>query len=318
MTGASAEVVTVAANGSASTITGSSIVYSEIGLDFTSDNAADSFTGGTGNDNVNVPGGTGVATIALGAGTSDTITVTGADLDATGDTLTGIEKVVLGDLDLTIDAADLATNALTSVTGDAGGALGLLKVSGTTGVDSIDVSAITTTTNAAVAVTAGNGLDTITTAATGAVRIVTGSAAANADTVVAFTSGTDVLDIGAAWTAAGATLTIPGSAVAAGGAANTGAAITAVTTAANTDADVFYVDNEGSSALTLTQIETAITAGNNATGEMILILDDGTNTKVYFDAAAQTDASGGAGLILLATLNGLTGVALATNDIYAT
>ena len=70
--------------------------------------------------------------------------------------------------------------------------------------------------------------------------------------------------------------------------------------------------------MTLTQIETAITAGSAATGEMILILDDGTNTKVYFDAAAQTDAGSGAGLILLATLNGLTGVALATNDIYAT
>ena len=59
--------------------------------------------------------------------------------------------------------------------------------------------------------------------------------------------------------------------------------------------------------MTLTQIETAITAGSAATGEMILILDDGTNTKVYFDAAAQTDAGSGAGLIL-PTLNGLTGV----------
>ena len=49
MTGVSAEAVTVAANGGASTITGASIVYSETGLDFTSDNAADSFTGGTGN-----------------------------------------------------------------------------------------------------------------------------------------------------------------------------------------------------------------------------------------------------------------------------
>ena len=66
----------------------------------------------------------------------------------------------------------------------------------------------------------------------------------------------------------------------------------------------------------MTQIETAITAGSAATGEMILILDDGTNT-VYFDAAAQTDAGSGAGLILLATLNGLTGVAL-EGDIYAT
>ena len=86
-------------------------------------------------------------------------------------------------------------------------------------------------------------------ATTGAVRIVTDAAAANADTVVGFTSGTDVLDIAASWTATSATLTIPGSAVAAGGAANTTAAIAAVTTAANTDADVYYVDNEGSSAV---------------------------------------------------------------------
>ena len=75
---------------------------------------------------------------------------------------------------------------------------------------------------------------------------MTDASAANADTVVAFTSGTDVLDIGASWTATSATLTIPGSAVAAGGVANTTAAI-AVTTAANTDADVYCVDNEGSS-----------------------------------------------------------------------
>ena len=97
-----------------------------------------------------MPGGTGVATIALGAGTGDTLTVTGADLDAAGDTLSGIEVIDLSGtagLDLTIDAADLANNAITTVTAGAGGALELLKVTGTAGVDSIDVSGITTTTN---------------------------------------------------------------------------------------------------------------------------------------------------------------------------
>ena len=90
------------------------------------------------------------------AGTGDTLTVTTANLDATGDTLSGIEVIDLSGtagLDLTIDAADLANNAIMTVTAGAGGALELLKVNGTAGVDSTDVSGITTTTNSAVEVT---------------------------------------------------------------------------------------------------------------------------------------------------------------------
>ena len=68
--------------------------------------------------------------------------------------------------------------------------------------------------------------------------------------------------------------------------------------------------------MTLTQIETAVTAGAAATGETFFLIDNGTNTLVYFDAAAQTDAGAGAGMILLATLVGITGAtAMATGDL---
>jgi hypothetical protein len=67
--------------------------------------------------------------------------------------------------------------------------------------------------------------------------------------------------------------------------------------------------------MSLTEIETAITAGGAATGEAVIVIDNGTDTLVYFDLAAQTDAGAGAGLILVATLIGITGAtSIATGD----
>ena len=137
-----------------------------------------------------------------------------------------------------------------------------------------------------------------------------GAAAANADTITGFTSGKDTLTVNG--TAVTATI---GTQIAAGADANT--SIANITFAANTDAPVYYIRNANS--LTLTQIETAVTAGAAATGETFFLVDNGTSTLVYFDAAAETDAGAGAGMILMATLVGITGTtALATGDLLIT
>jgi len=103
-------------------------------------------------------------------------------------------------------------------------------------------------------------------------------------------------------------------------AANAAAGIVLVDTAADTDRPVYYFLNEaaGNGDLTLTQIETAMTAGAAATGQAVILIDDGTDTSIYFDAAVQTDAGAGAGLILIGILTGVTGTsALATGDLIS-
>ena len=157
-------------------------------------------------------------------------------------------------------------------------------------------------------VTGGTGIDVINLGAahTGGVKLVTGSLAADADLVSNFVSAgaIDVIDLSAALTAA--TLTV-GTKTTLG--ANAPATIVIVTAAADTDAEVYYILNTTGNAgvLTLTQIETAITAGTAATGQATIIVDDGTSTFVFVDQAAQTDAGAGAGLILQVTLVGITG-----------
>jgi Ca2+-binding RTX toxin-like protein len=226
---------------------------------------------------------TGVNTLNFG-GITGTAT---SYLNATGDTVAGVA----------LDANDI------------------LNITGGSGVDTITAAPLIKNN-----ITAGNGVDLVT-LNTGIDKVVTVSLAANSVNVSSFTSTQDLIDLSAPMGAVA--VTIPATMVNAGAATNAAAGITAVTTAANTDAIAYYVLNTagGTGVLTLTQIETAITAGSAATGEMVLILDNGTNTEIYFDGAAQTDASGGAGLILNATLVGITGAAaappLATGDLIS-
>lgn len=233
-------------------------------------------------------------------------------LDASGVTATGAAGVV------TITANALLDTTLTggagndALTGDSGadtlsGNAGNDTLIGGAGADSI------TGGEGADSITGGTGLDTInlteTTSAIDNVTLVaTGSAtAADADTIIGFTKGRDTLTVDG--TAVTATI---GTQIAAG--ADAATSIANITFAANTDAAVYYINN--ANGLTLTQIETAVTAGAAATGETFFLIDNGTNTLVYFDAAAETDAGAGAGMILLATLVGITGAtAMATGDL---
>jgi len=229
--------------------------------------------------------------------TSGTSTITLSDSTTIGATMTGAAGV--DDFDGTGGADVISTGAGNdTIVGNSGadtitGGLGADNITGGAGLDSI---ILTETTNS---------IDTV----------ILGSVASSADTVTGFVTASDILDLSAALTAA--TLTI-GTQVAYTTTKATN--IAAVTTAADTDAPVYYIKNTsgGAGEMSLTEIETAITAGSAATGEAVILVDNGTNTLVYFDLAAETDAGSGAGLILVATLVGITGsTALATGDLIS-
>lgn len=135
--------------------------------------------------------------------------------------------------------------------------------------------------------------------------------AMDADTITGFVSGTDTLTIDSAVFSGNAVLTI-GTQIAAG--ATVEASIAAITAAANTYAMAYYIKN--ANGLSLAQIESAVTAGSAATGETYFFIDTGVDTLVYFDRLAQVDNGAGAGMVLLATLVGVTGpTALKTGDV---
>ena len=97
----------------------------EVNLAVTTDNANDSFTLGSGDDTIANAGGN-LLKAAGGSGT-DTLAVFNADLDASADTVTGIEKITLTeDEDITLTAAQVTANSLTAVTGTNGGNAELL------------------------------------------------------------------------------------------------------------------------------------------------------------------------------------------------
>jgi S-layer protein len=228
-------------------------------------------------------------------------------LNASGVTATGAAGVVTVTANAGLD---------TTITGGAGndvltGNTGTDTLSGGAGTDTLvgDAGADTITGGeGADTITGGTGLDTInltetTSAVDNVILIATATAtAAGADTITGFTKGKD-------------TLTVDGTAVTATIGTQFVASVATITAAADTDAPVYYFNN-AAAGLTLTQIETAVTAGANATGETFFLIDNGTSTLVYFDAASQTDAGAGAGMILLATLVGITGTtAMATGDL---
>ena len=144
-----------------------------------------------------------------------------------------------------------------------------------------------------------------------------GSIAAFADTITGFATGSDKIDLSEALTAA--TLTIDAQIEYTKVKATN---IAAVTVAANTDAPAYYIANTagGSGVMTLAEIETAIVAGSAATGEAVILIDDGASTRIYVDLQAESSpaAGVGTGLTLVGALSGITGVsALATGDLIS-
>jgi hypothetical protein len=291
--------------------------------------------GGTGVDNIT--GAAGSDSISGGAGND---TIYGGS--AGSDTLSG------GDGDDTISAITSSTTAtastgMASIDGGAGndiitGGGASNTVNGGAGNDSITGGAASDTLNGDAGndtITGGGGADTFTGGAgidnlvlgAGVDTIILGTLAADADNIGytgsaassgtgLFVKGSDKIDLSASLTPV--TLTI-GTQIAFDTTAKA-TTITSITTAANTDAEVYYIKNTAGHAqvLTLAEIETAITAGSAATGQVTLLIDDGTNTAIYVDQAAQTDAGSGAGLLLVGTLYGISGVtALATGDLIS-
>lgn len=168
-------------------------------------------------------------------------------------------------------------------------------------------------------ITGGDGVDAIAlvelVSASDTVKL--GAVAASADTISGFDSGSDVIDLSLALGAGTLTIgtQIPYTPVKATN-------IAAITTAADTDAPVYYLANtaSGLGEMTLAEVEAAIVAGSSATGEAVVLVDNGQDTLIYIDAAAEAVPSSGAGdgLILIGTLLEVTGsTALATGDLIS-
>lgn len=137
----------------------------------------------------------------------------------------------------------------------------------------------------------------------------------SADTIEGFQSRSDILDLSLSLSPA--TLTVD-TRVAYSDVKATN--IAAVTTAADTDAPVYYLSNiaGGSGEMTLAEIEAAIAAGSSATGETVVLIDDGKDTRIYIDSAAETLTSDGTGLTLVGTLFDITGLtAISTGDLIS-
>jgi hypothetical protein len=179
-----------------------------------------------------------------------------------------------------------------------------VSINGSAGVDNIILK------NGASGVATIDGgalIDTIDLGTTGGIAHVKVSSAlaVDGDVIANFVTGEDKLDLSPIM--APATLTV-GSQINAAGAANQGAGAALIQTEAHTDAPVYYILNTAAAAgiQTLAEIETAITAGTGATGEGLVIVENATATYIYYDAAFETDAGAGAGLILVGTLTGVT------------
>ena len=129
--------------------------------------------------------------IKMGGGTDTVSTVTN-DIDFTAKTISGIEKFIVttDNKDITIDAADLATNAISAVTGVNGGTAELFIITGADTGQTINVSGITAT-DMTITVNAGTGADTIT----GSATADTLDAGDGADTVTGG-AGNDTITLG--------------------------------------------------------------------------------------------------------------------------
>tara|TARA_B110000238_G_C16049240_1_gene405346 strand:- start:288 stop:887 length:600 start_codon:yes stop_codon:yes gene_type:complete len=163
-------------------------------------------------------------------------------------------------------------------------------------------------------ITLGGLVDTINLGTTGAISTVHVEATAvDADVISNFVSGEDIIDLSLVM--APATLTVAGAALVVGGAANQGAGALVISTAANTDAPTYWIDNAAGTGgvQTLAQIEAAVAAGTGAVGEVLLLVDNGTNTLMYYDADANA-VGGAAALILIGTLAGISSASVATGD----
>jgi hypothetical protein len=224
-------------------------------------------------------------------------------------TLTAAQTAGFTTIDLSGDTDATGVNVISST-----GANGISTIIGSAGIDTITLGAAAPDTT----ITGGEGVDVIDldAAHAGDMTIVVGTLAANADTIANFVTTQDSIALPASLTFTTGNLVmdayIAADAAGADAAAKKVADIAAITAAAGTDKDVYRFDN--TNGLSLAQIETALAAGSAASGEAIILVDDGTDTNIYLDSAVQTDAGSGAGLILIGTLTGIIGSGFATGD----
>lgn len=298
-----------------------SAILGGVTIDMTADDQITSMDGGLnaavqgGFENIDLRAYTGFGSVVTGTATANVITGTASN-----------DRITAGAGNDTIQIATTGAADTDQIDGGTGtDTVSVLAGTYTPAADTslVNVANITlgatsavvlTTQTEGLTITTGTGANAITLGG-GADTVVLGTTAATADTVTAFTTTSDIIDLSASLTAA--TLTI-GTQVAFDVTAKA-TTIASITTAADTDAEVYYLKNTAGHAqvLTLAEIEGAIAAGSAATGQATVVIDNGTDTLIYADQLAQTDGSG-AGLILVGTLAAITGAtAIATGDLIS-
>ena len=298
-----------------------SAILGGVTIDMTADDQITSMDGGInaavqgGFENIDLRAYTGFGSVVTGTATANVITGTASN-----------DRITAGAGNDTIQIATTGAADTDQIDGGTGtDTVSVLAGTYTPAADTslVNVAKITLGATSAVVLTTqtegltiatGTGANAITLGG-GADTVLLGTTAATADTVTAFTTTSDIIDLSDSLTAA--TLTI-GTQVAFDVTAKA-TTIASITTAAGTDAEVYYLKNTAGHAqvLTLAEIEGAIAAGSAATGQATVVIDNGTDTLIYVDQLAQTDGSG-AGLILVGTLAAITGAtAIATGDLIS-
>jgi hypothetical protein len=244
-------------------------------------------------------------------GNNDTVDfgthTTVSDLDIT---LSGIEKVTFDD-GAAFKAATLSGQTI-ALTGDGAGATASLV--GTDAADTISTANLTEGANADLEITGGKGADTITLGAMTEVVFMSALATNGADTITGFTSASDQIDIAGTGKTyeQGADGTAPASAILDASSAvkvDVTATLYLDTAANDLGSGVIRVTDEAaadwSDAGTVIGAALTVdaTAGNNAI--QAIIVDNGTDTRIYHYEDVTNGFAAADDLTLLATVTGL-------------
>jgi Ca2+-binding RTX toxin-like protein len=260
----------------------------------------DSIDLGAGSDafSINLTALTAADTISGGAGTdSFTLTTAGNVTDALFTNVTGFESLTLGnDANTLTGGAEIAEAGFTTINGGTGAdvinmasSTGALTINGGTGADSI---------------TAGAGADTIDVGADAVADTLNYNAIADfGDTVANFNATADLFTFANSFAADGLVAGVQGVSNVTYNTSGEAQTLTDLTSAANADVAQYNVSLDTSTLGTTlyAAIDAAIQAGSAATGAGFVLVDNGTDSALLYDA----DFSTAGNLTLVAYLTGV-------------
>ena len=288
----------------------------------------DSVTGGAGNDTLIFAENLAADDIVDGGPGTDTLTFTDSGGSSTDlDNVTTVETITLGDAETAVLTVDTLVAATATLTVDGSGLTNRLTWDGS---EELDGKFVITGGSGNDMIIGGDGADTITGGA-GADVLIGGAGAdiyhyaatvdgsttpGSGDTIATanFVSASDKITlVDAAFGSMGAgNLAVDSGLVAFN--TNEANTLTDFTAAADTDKNVYTIELNGS-ILNVTlydAIDTKAAAGSAATGAAIYIVDNGTDTVILYDSAAETAGAGT--LVELVKITGLADAATGFAD----